>query len=254
MTLGESYMNYTEKIMTGKKVLLIMVVSAFLFFLVASLGIGVISQTDKNVNNRSENESNFQGYDKEAKRLVDILEKREKTREVLIDTIQKLKPISNEKTIPILIKYLDYDRHPNYKNKLEISQKQSPDLKIDPLEETHWNDKAKLISWRYPATEVLIKISKPSLPALIKVIEDADTESIKTQNALYTIQQIFRDDLSEAIKYLEGAKISSATEEGKQRLSDATENTKTKCRILEECRIRIISAEQHIRSSVHQRN
>ncbi|HEX8565740.1 MAG TPA: hypothetical protein VF648_08715 [Pyrinomonadaceae bacterium] len=247
-------MNYTEKIMTGKKVLLAVVVSTFLFLLVACLGIGVISQTDKNVDNRSENESNFQDYDKETKRLVDILEKREKTGEVLIDTIQKLKSISDKRTIPIIIKYLDYDRYSDYRNKTELSQKQSPELKIDPIEETHWNDKAKLISWRYPATEVLIKIGKPSLPALVKVIEDDDTESIKTQNALYTIQQIFRDDLSEAVKYLEGAKISSATQEGKQRLSDAAENTKTKCRILEECRIKLINAEQDANTSSHRRN
>src|SRR5437879_2406302 len=58
---------------------------------------------------------------------------------------------------------------------------------------------------RYPAVSALFLIGKPSLPALIKVIEEHDKEELTSRNALHTIMSIFRGELPAGVKYLQDA-------------------------------------------------
>ncbi len=83
-----------------------------------------------------------------------------------------------------------------------------------------------MISSDYPAVEALAQIGKSSLPALIILIEDEQTKSLKSDNALYTIKIIFRNDLSKAVEFLETSVIDSTTKTGKERLQTAVAKTR----------------------------
>lgn len=191
--------------------------------LVAYLGINVFSQSEKNIENKSiveQNHKDLQNSD-EIQKLIEILkngEIKEKSSQLIIEAIQKLGNIKARNAIPELIEYLDFER------KFESTQKQDPNLKIDPLEVTHWQDRP--LSGRYPAISALFQIGKPALPSLVKVIKENDVDSVKSKNALEVIQLIFRDDLSEGVKYLENAVGESKTQDGQQRLQNALEKTR----------------------------
>lgn len=74
---------------------------------------------------------------------------------------------------------------------------------------------------RYPAVSALFQIGKPALPALVKVIEGSESNSLENQNATYAVQSIFRDNLREGVKYLREAATQSFTRLMAQRLSTA---------------------------------
>ena len=74
---------------------------------------------------------------------------------------------------------------------------------------------------RYPAVSALFQIGKPALPALVKVIEISESDSVEGQNATYAVESIFRDDLPGGVKYLKDAATQSYTTMMAQRLSTA---------------------------------
>lgn len=74
---------------------------------------------------------------------------------------------------------------------------------------------------RYPATSALYQIGRPALPALVKVIELNDVESVPSRNAIYAIQNIFRNNLGEGSKYLQAAARVSLSADSSERLSKA---------------------------------
>lgn len=217
----------TEKSNSNKLLLYIKgFISFILVCLIIIFGIDVVSQTEKEMSNKitiEQKQNKVQSFD-EVERLLQILrddENKEKSPQLIVETIQKLGSIGDERGIPELVRYLDYER------KIELAQNQDQDLKIDPVETTHWDYLP--LSSRYPAIGALFQIGKSSLPDLVKVIENEEAKSQKSQNALETIQLIFRDDLSEGVKYLEDAMNISTTQEGKQRLSVAIEKTRKEC-------------------------
>jgi hypothetical protein len=73
----------------------------------------------------------------------------------------------------------------------------------------------------YPATGALFQIGRSALPALSKVIELNGLDSLKGRNALSTVQDIFRDDLTEGVKYLEINAKESANPDLGQHLAQA---------------------------------
>jgi len=76
---------------------------------------------------------------------------------------------------------------------------------------------------RYPAISALSQIGKPSLPAVIKVVKTHEIGSVESENAVFVVQTIFREHLSEGIDYLkEAASVASSPEEV-QRLLNAAE-------------------------------
>lgn len=76
---------------------------------------------------------------------------------------------------------------------------------------------------RYPATGALLQIGKPSLPALIKVIETYASGSLESENAIFTVRMIFADKSSEGVQYLRKAAAKASSSEAAQRLWDAAE-------------------------------
>lgn len=194
-----------------------------LLIIACLIGIWVISvnsQMEEKMNNKitaKQTQTSLQNSD-EIGNLIKTLKNQELKKafpQLIWEAIEKLGSIRDERAIPELIKYIDYEK------KFEPRQKQ------DSNEITHWDD-PKPISGRYPATAALFQIGKPALPALVKVIEAEDAESIKSQNALYTVQFIFRDNLSEGIKYLEKSINEFITKNEKSRLQKAIEDTREK--------------------------
>ncbi|MGI8838671.1 MAG: hypothetical protein ACR2H4_18825 [Pyrinomonadaceae bacterium] len=74
---------------------------------------------------------------------------------------------------------------------------------------------------RYPATSAFFQIGRPSLPALIKVIEAHKAGSIESENSIYAVTGIFRENLSEGTAYLRNAAAKSPRRFGSQRLLTA---------------------------------
>jgi HEAT repeat protein len=79
---------------------------------------------------------------------------------------------------------------------------------------------------RYPAARALFRIGKPALPALIKVIAAEETGSPASENATYTVTQIFRDAPSDGVEYLRSAAGKASSNQEVQRLSVAAEKLK----------------------------
>ena len=72
---------------------------------------------------------------------------------------------------------------------------------------------ARTVAWgpiypsqRYPAIGALISIGAPTLNELVKVIEREDSGSIRSDNAIYTIRQISRDNPLVGVECLTQAK------------------------------------------------
>jgi hypothetical protein len=76
---------------------------------------------------------------------------------------------------------------------------------------------------RYPATGALIEIGKPSLPALIEVIEAHGSSSLESENARYAVMIIFRDNPARAVDYMRKAVAKASSPEAEQRLSYAAD-------------------------------
>ena len=79
---------------------------------------------------------------------------------------------------------------------------------------------------RYPAAGALFRIGKPSLPGLMGVIRTEDTASLASENALYTLMQIFRDAPSQGVEYLKEAATGEPSPEAARGLSIAAEKMK----------------------------
>ncbi len=81
-------------------------------------------------------------------------------------------------------------------------------------------------SSKYPALGALIQIGDSSVPGLIEIIENEKADSIKSENALYAIQQIHLADLFKCILLLEEASTKSKFPNGSERLQIAASKTK----------------------------
>jgi hypothetical protein len=218
-------MKSIKMVSTQTEILYIKVLVLFALVLVAVIfGIAVFSQTEKRLDvgaTTDKKQTDLQEKD-EVQRLLQILmisENKVKSPKLVTETILKLGTMRDERAIPELVKYLDYEP--------KFEKAQSQDLITDTAEITHWNDLPT--SGRYPAVGSLFQIGKPALPALIKILEERESMSIESKNALRTIQLIFREELPQGIEYLETARDNSTTELGKRRLQIAVSETKMLC-------------------------
>ena len=79
----------------------------------------------------------------------------------------------------------------------------------------------------YPATAALFHIGEPALPALIAVIEASDAEALESQNALYTVMAIFRENRKAGVDYLEKAANQAKSTEGASNLLRAAQRARS---------------------------
>lgn len=212
----------TEKLKLNRMSFYIKGFVSFVFICgVIIFGINVLSQTQKEMNNKISAEQKQNQAPDEVQRLIEVLrndENKTNSPQLITEVIQKLGTIGDERAVPELIKYLDFER------KTKLAQNQDPNLLVDSVETTNWDYLP--LSSRYPAVGALFQIGKLSLPELVKVVENESIKSQKSQNAVEAIKLIFRDDLINGIEYLEDAKVKSVSLESKQRLQLAVKKVR----------------------------
>lgn len=193
-----------------------------IFALLITLGIQVLSQNreeTKKENVYDNQQKSLKTYDAGIDPFIEILENNEET-SILgnkADAIKKLGNAEVVRAIPLLIKHLDYE------DKEEVLKREPKTINGVTMI-TEYNDLT--LSRRYPAVGALMQMRKTPLPALIEVIESEETNSIKSKNASYVVQQIFSDDWSKAVAYLEQAMIESKVPNGSKRLQIASQKIK----------------------------
>jgi hypothetical protein len=96
---------------------------------------------------------------------------------------------------------------------------------------------------RYPAIGALFQIGKPALPALINVIATHENGSLESENALYTIFAILREEPPSAwVEYLRESAAHASSPEATQRLLHAAESA-------EETRLFMVLSEDELRQT-----
>ena len=89
-----------------------------------------------------------------------------------------------------------------------------------PIEGNAWYFEA------YPAINALLKIGRPCLPALIKVIESHAADSLETKNAMEVLIPLSRYEREKYIEEVEEAAAKASSPEAAQRLLKAAQTLK----------------------------
>lgn len=149
---------------------------------------------------------------RESQLLAIVIDKkaRENEPERLIRAIERLGEMRSEAAIPFLIQLLTFKRTLSWESK---------NVEVDIVDTEH----PVTITGRYPAAGALFMIGKPSLPSLVGVIEEQDSDAVSSVNALYTIRQIFRDSPSEVGGFLRSAAAKASSTAKSERLIHAAE-------------------------------
>ncbi len=129
----------------------------------------------------------------------------------VIKAIQRLGELRDPAAVDDLVPLLTFRRW--------YPWEKDPHAKIDAVEPIG-------PSTRYPAVGALMDIGKPSLPALIKVIENHEPHSLETENAMHVVTYLSRDKRPEYIDYLKEAANKAPTPQAAERLSKAAEMLK----------------------------
>ena len=79
---------------------------------------------------------------------------------------------------------------------------------------------------RYPSVGALMEIGKPALPALVKVIETHESNSLETENVMKVLIYISRYKQSEYVDYLQVEAAKALPKEASERLLKAAEALK----------------------------
>lgn len=213
-----------SKVLSGNKSKLSLISAALfiVFALLLTLGVQVTSQDKKdmkaqNASNNLQNDSNQR--DAEIQEFINVLESDDEklSSSTKINAIKRLGNAKVKRATALLIKYLDYE------DKAEVLRTKPKTINGVTVI-TEQNDLS--LSERYPATGALFQIGESALPALVKVIENEEPNSLKSQNALYAVQQIFVEDWLKAVLYLEKAAAESKNPDGSERLQRAARETK----------------------------
>lgn len=122
--------------------------------------------------------------------------------------LARLRRISSTETIEVLTEYLDLPKDSM------INKSGDPAKQAGILFETHPIGPDQI----YPAVEALLYIGGAALPALLKVIENTATGSIRSDNALSVLKYNFREDFNKTADYLRVSAELAKSEVGRQRL------------------------------------
>jgi hypothetical protein len=77
-------------------------------------------------------------------------------------------------------------------------------------------------SSRYPAVGALSAIGEPALPVLTKVLEENESNSLISENAVYAIISIFKFNLNRAAEYLNGMANTASSAKGNERILEVS--------------------------------
>ncbi len=167
------------------------------FFLLPIFSVDADSQrrpNHKSANVLSRNTENINQNDNPTELLRTLNDKkiRRLHPERLLEAISKLGTMKYVQAAEPLAKLLDFEK--------TSESKQQPGMARTV------GGGPVLPSQHYPAIEALISIGTPALKELVKVIENEESGSIKSDNAIYTIHQISRDNVTAGIECLSQAK------------------------------------------------
>ncbi|MGB7068599.1 MAG: hypothetical protein WBD22_03835 [Pyrinomonadaceae bacterium] len=114
----------------------------------------------------------------------------------------RARPVTSTEPIPpealsALVDLLDFER-PNAKENIEFDLTSGTKM--------------------YPVMRSLIFMRNPVLPALVGVIENEDSQSVKSQNALRVVKRILENDNTKTFKFLQVQAGNARSEVGKERL------------------------------------
>ena len=158
--------------------------------------------------------------DDEEKRLLAIIrdkEAQESARERCVQAIERLGEIRSVTAVDDLIELI------TFKRTLRSEENPSPIV----IDREHPVTPLSL----YPAAGALFYIGKPARPALLRLIETSDPDSLASQNAVYTLMAIFREDPKAGIRYLQNAGNKAQTLEASKNLLRAVERARNLFRI-----------------------
>ncbi|HYE72525.1 MAG TPA: hypothetical protein VEF04_04305 [Blastocatellia bacterium] len=148
-------------------------------------------------------------YDENMQKLLSTLRNeslRKNSPQEVIKAIKRLGELRSTEAVDDLIKLLTFRQSFNWEDHSGES--------INEIQPIHTGN-------RYPATSALINIGKPALPALVKIIQAQPSQSLASENAIFTIKMIFRDNPLGGVEYLKQASISATSTQAKQRLNNA---------------------------------
>ncbi len=156
----------------------------------------------------------------EERRLLAIIrdkEAQESDRERCVQAIERLGEIRSITAVDDLINLI------TFKSTLRSEENPSPIV----IDREHPVTPLSL----YPAAGALFYIGKPALPALLRLIETSDPESLASQNAVYTLMAVFREDPKAGVLYLQNAGNNAQTPEASKRFLRAVERARSLFRI-----------------------
>lgn len=150
------------------------------------------------------------------KHLLDFVrdkESQDKDREGVAQAIERLGEMRSYAAIDDLVKLITFRRtlRSNEGTQPTVIDKEHP---VTPLSV-------------YPATGALFHIGRPALPALMKLIETSEPNSLASQNAVYTLMAIFREDPEAGVQYLQDAADQAPTLEASKKLLRAVARART---------------------------
>lgn len=147
----------------------------------------------------------------EALAILGNAELRENDPERVVRAIQELGELRNPAAIGALVKILTFRRW--------AAWEKDPNKPVDL-------SMPRSRGMIYPAVNALKEIGPPSLPALIKVIESHEPNTLETENAMEVIIDLSRYERSAYVQKLKDATESAATPEAAARLRKAAETLK----------------------------
>ncbi len=117
--------------------------------------------------------------------------------------------VSSSDTMDVLAEYIDVHKDSLVQSSNETSKPPGIIFRPIPSEDL------------FPAVVTYQYIGKSAIPVVVRLIENSESGSVRSHNAIYLIKYNFREDWKKAADYLREAAASSNSEEGKQRLLEA---------------------------------
>lgn len=178
-----------------------------LFLSVALLALGVKAM--RNLKQTNPQNPIQQSSNQEVSELLGVLrdEKlRQREPDRVVEAIRKLGEIKSVAAIDDLVGLLTFKRTFQWESKSDTTI-----IEIQPITPAN----------RYPAVGALTEIGNAALPALVRVLETHETGSLESQNALFVVGNVFREQPMEAVTYLREAASKSQTPLASERLVTA---------------------------------
>ena len=124
----------------------------------------------------------------------------------IVKAIKRLGEIRAAKSVNDLISFLTFKQIFDWEDKTGEA--------VNEIQPIHTGN-------RYPATSALGNIGKPALSALLNVVQTQASQTLISENAIFAISVIYRNNPLDGIDYLTQAANKASSKQVKQRLTNA---------------------------------